>query len=148
VQLLLATTGTAADYLAALRSEVTADAKAGRALAKRKRLHLTPPAQRELVSGHVDPRLLYVLGRLAAARAVYVTGFGDTAPGASPQALLRSLTVGRLVHGSGRHRVSEVASVLRMLHGLPAPYRAVTSEQQLAGGQVVLTIEFPAPSPV
>lgn len=148
VQVLVATSETPAGYLAAVRREVTTDAMAGRALAKRPRLHLSAGAGRELVSGRVDPRLLYVIARLAAPRPVYVTGFGDIGPGAGWPALLRSVTIGRLVHGSGRHRVSEVASVLGLLRGLRAPYRAAISEQRLADGQIMLTVEFPVPSPL
>jgi hypothetical protein len=139
---------TGTGYPTAARRAVAASAKAGRALARNRRLHLAVTAQRVLVSGRVDPRLQVVLRRLLAAHPVYVLGFGDTGPGASWPALLRSVSIGRLVRGTGRHRVSDLAAVLRLLRAQGAPYRPAVVQQRLAGGQIVLTIEFPAPSPL
>jgi hypothetical protein len=139
---------TGTGYLTAARRAVAASGKAGRALARNARLHLSGSARRVLDGGLVDTRLQVVLKRLLAAHPVYVIGFGDAGPGASWPALLRSVTIGRLVHGTGTHRFSELAAMLRLLHAQGAPYRPGVYQERLAGGQALLTIEFPAPSPL
>jgi hypothetical protein len=146
VQVRSTTTGTAAAYQAALRQAIAASRTAGRALARDGRLRLYGVSRQQLLSGLVDPRLLVVLRRMLAAYPVYVTGFGDAGPGAGWPAQLRSVHLDGLVRGTGKHRVSDLSGVLRLLRGQRAPYRAILRAGQ-AGGRVTLTVEFPAPSP-
>jgi hypothetical protein len=138
--------GTGATYLAAVRHQMAASGKTGRGLLRNRRLHLFGAARAEVASGRVDPRLLVVLGRLAAAYPIDVTAFGDSGPGAGWPSQLRSVSIDGLVRGTGRHKVSNVRAVLRLLHGQRAPYRASVRQQQSAGGRVMLIIQFPAPS--
>jgi hypothetical protein len=146
VQVRNTTTGTAAAYQAALRQAIAASRTAGRALARNGRLRLYGASRQQLLSGLVDPRLLVVLKRMLAAYPVYVTGFGDAGPGAGWPAQLRSVHLDGLVRGTGKHRVSDLSGVLRLLRGERAPYRAILRAGQ-AGGRVTLTVEFRAPSP-
>lgn len=147
VQVRVTTTATAAKYLAAARRELAADAKTGRVLAANPRLHLSRTARRQLVSGYVDPRLLVVLGRLLVAQQLYVPSFGAPGPGGSWPDLLRSVTVNRLVRGTGKHRVNAAPALLRLLRAQHPPYRASLLEQSLPGG-LTLTVQFAAPSPL
>jgi hypothetical protein len=139
---------TAAAFRVAARSAITADAKNGRSLARNRRLHLGGPARAQLASGLVDPRLEVVLGKLLAAHPVYVVGFGNADPGAGWPAELRAVTITGLVRGAGRHRVSELGAVLRLLHSQPVRYRPTVKQGLGPGGEVTLTIGFPAPGPL
>jgi hypothetical protein len=139
---------TPAAFRTAARVAIAADAKSGRNLARVRRLHLSAAARAQLGSGLVDPRLVFLLGELAAAKPVYVTGFGDADPGIAWPAELRSVTVTGFVRGTGRHRVNVLGAVLRLLHSQPARYRAVLQQATGPGGEVTLTIGFPAPGPL
>jgi hypothetical protein len=140
--------GTPAAYRAAVRAAVAADAKSGRKLARNHRLHLAGPARAQLLSGLVDPRLVFLLGKLVATYPVYVTGFGNANPGAAWPAELRAVTITGLLRGSGKHRVGDVGAVLRLLRRQPARYRAVILKGTSPGGEVTLTIGFRAPGPL
>lgn len=138
---------TPAAFRAAVRSAIAADAKSGRNLARNHRLHAGGAVRAVLASGLVDPRLEVLLGKLLAAHAVYLTGFGNADPGAAWPAELRAVTITGLVRGSGRHRVSDLGAVLRLLRSQPARYRALVKRGSGPGG-VTLTIGFPAPGPL
>jgi hypothetical protein len=140
--------GTPAAFRVAARAAIAADAKSGRNLAREHRLHLAGTARAELGSGLVDPRLVFLLGRLVAVSPVYVTGFFNANPGVAWPAELRAVTITGLVLGSGRHRVSTVGAVLRLLRSQPARYRAVIRQGSGPGGEVALTIGFLAPGPL
>jgi len=122
---------------------------AGRALASDTSVHVHGTARFELTSGWVDMRLLIVLHRLAAGHAVYIVRFGDAGPGlpvGHSAPLLRVAVLGGLVAGHGRHQVSQLASVLRLLRRQPEPYHAELTVTDLAGGKVTVGIEFLVPS--
>jgi hypothetical protein len=138
---------TPAAFAAATRTAIASAARNGRNLARNRRLRLSNAARGQLRSGLVDPRIVHVLARLVAVYPVAVTAFGDADPGAAWPAELRSVTIAGLVHGTGRNRVSEIGSVLRVLRRLPAPYRG-TVRQAAPGGVVTLTIQFAAPGPL
>jgi hypothetical protein len=89
-----------------------------------------------------------VLGRLLAAHPVYVAGFGDAGPGARWPSELRAVNIIDLGRGTGKHRVSDLSSVLRLLRGQRSPYRPLVRQTHSPRGRITLTIEFPAPSPV
>lgn len=140
--------GTPLAFRVAARSAIVADAKSGRNLARNHRLHLGGPARAQLASGLVDPRLEVLLGKLVAVHPVYVIGFRDADPGAAWPAELRVVTITGLVRGSGRHRVSDLGAVLRLLRSQPARYRGVVQQGLGPGAEVTLTIGFPAPGPL
>jgi hypothetical protein len=140
--------GTPAAFRAAARAAIIADAKSGRNLARNHRLHLSAAARAQLGSGLVDPRLVFLLGQLVAAKPVYVTSFGNADPGVAWPAELRSVTITGFVGGSARHRVNVLGAVLRLLRSQPARYRAIVQQGIGPGGEVALTIGFPAPGPL
>jgi hypothetical protein len=140
--------GSPAAFRAALHGAIAADAKLGRSLIHDYRLHLAGPARAQLGSGLVDPRLEFLLARLVAAHAVYVTGFGNANPGLASPAELRAVTITGLVRGTGKHRISDLSAVLRLLRSQPAGYRAAIQQGSGPGGEVTLTIGFRAPGPL
>jgi hypothetical protein len=142
VVLRVTSVGGAAGYRAAARATVVASARAGRALAAGGRVQASVAAQRQLVSGRVDPRLLSVLGKLAAKQASYLVNFADAARGASWPSLLRSATLGGFAHSS------YMVTAFSDLSGLLAPYGGTVAKLHLPGGITELTIEVPAPSPM
>jgi hypothetical protein len=95
----------------------------------------------------VDPRIMVVLHRLTVSHQVHIARFADSGPGATPGTPLRVAVLGDLVVRHGRHVVSHVAGMLAALERQGAPYHPAVSRTNLAAGKVVLTIEFPAPSP-
>jgi hypothetical protein len=137
-----------AAFRSAARAALAGAVKRGKSLSRNRRVHLAGQARRQLLSGLIDPRLLVVLDRLVAAHPVELIGFGSAAPGTAWPAQLRSVTITGLVHGSGRHRTSDVAAVLRLLHRQPVAYRPTVQQGKGTDGAVTLTIEFPAPSPL
>jgi hypothetical protein len=142
---------TAAAFRPAALAAIGRDAKNGRYLASNRRLHLSAVARRQLVRGRVDPRLVHVLARLLAVRAlrgVHVTAFGSADPGVAWPAELRSATIAGLTRGAGRHRAGDLALVLRLLRSQPARYRASVQEQAGRRGQITVLIGFPAPGPL
>ncbi len=148
VQVRVVSTGTPAAFRAAAKAAVAADKRLARTLSRARRLHLYGSSRQELLTGLVDRRLMVVLGRLLTAHPVYVAGFGDAGPGASWPSELRAVNIVDLVRGTGKHRVSDLSSVLGLLHRQRSPYRPMVSQKHSPGGRVTLTIEFPAPSPV
>ncbi len=140
--------GTPGAFRAAARAAIAAGAKSARNLARDRRLHLARTARARLGSGLVDPRLVFLLGRIALAYPVYVTGFFNANPGSAWPAEFRAVTITGLVLGSGRHRVSNLGGVLRLLRSQPPRYRAVIQQGSGPGGEVTLTIEFRAPGPL
>jgi hypothetical protein len=125
---------------------------AGRALVKSRRARLRSAPQRDLQAGAVDPRLITVLHRMAAAAKIYVLNFSnpaspaDPAAAGDPAAPLRVAEVGGLLSQRDGHQVSEVKAMLKLLRKQQAPYLAGLRVRYQAG-KPVLTITFPAPSP-
>jgi hypothetical protein len=148
VQVRVVSTSAPAAFRAAVKGAVAADRKLGRTLSRDRRLHLYGSSRHELLTGLVDRRLLVVLGRLLAAHPVYVAGFGDAGPGARWPSELRAVNIIDLGRGTGKHRVSDLSSVLRLLRGQRSPYRPLVRQTHSPRGRITLTIEFPAPSPV
>jgi len=148
VQVVLTAVTTTTAFAAAAKHALAASASAGRALDHNARLHMSGALRHVLTGGDVDMRLLVLLQRLLAAHSVHVVGFGDTGPGATWPAQLRSVTIDGFVQGSGKHQVSDLAAVLKLLRSQRAPYRASLQEVPAANGEVTLVIQVPAPSPL
>jgi len=129
-------------YRAAARATVRAGVLAGRALVARRSITVSATAKRQLASGRVDPRLLSVLGKLAAKKDIYLAAFGDTGPGAAWPSPLRSVTLGRF---SGP---SPMQAAFRALRTLLARYRGKVAKLHRPGGVIDLTVRMPAPSPM
>jgi hypothetical protein len=118
---------------------------AGRALVKSKLARLRSAPQQDLLAGSVDPRVITVLRRLAAAQKIYVLSFSNPAGPADQASPLRVAQVGGLVSTRGGRQVSELKAVLKLLRSQHPPYAAQVQVRYQAG-KPVLTISFPAPS--
>jgi hypothetical protein len=111
------------------------------------RLRLTPAAWAGLSAGDVDPRLLEVLGRLAARHRLDISDLSPAAgedPTGSPA---RSVTVTAVDGAPVGVSTPAVADVLHSLRTQPPPYRPDRSAVATGSGQQVLVISYLAPSP-
>ncbi len=123
-----------------LRSRVGAE------LSRNHRLRVPAGAARQLRSGRVDTRLLAALATLADLHPLRVIGFGDSGPGASAFVPLRSALIET---GLPTADVVWAHAVLRSLAAQQPPYRpSRTAIVQLAGGQLAVRFEYPAPGPL
>jgi hypothetical protein len=139
----------AADGPAAYRSELSADLRArkaaGAVLAANKRISVSGVAKAQLVAGQVDIRLVTVLAFLAAQQPVHIVGFGGLAPGAGSAVPLRWAYLGAATAAAGLR----AGSIIAFGRALRPPYAPLwLGTARLPGGQVVVRIEFAAPSPV
>jgi hypothetical protein len=132
--------GTAA-YRTALAVDVRARLEAGLQLVNDRRVTATPAARAALVSGLVDSRLLITLAAMAAAEPVRIVSFGDAGPGSSPGLPLRSAQI--QADGATGNNMLAFARAQR------PPYLPARSGLfRGPAGQVILSIQFAAPSPL
>jgi hypothetical protein len=131
----------AAAYLANLKADWQERRSAGGALASVRRITLSATARRQMDTGQVDTRLLFILTELASQHPADILAFGDLAPGASPEVPLRSVTLA--VDGSANLR-----SMLDVLRSQRGAFRAAQVETMRRDGQSVMVIEFAAPMPL
>jgi hypothetical protein len=130
-----------AAYRSALAADLAARRRAGAQLLHNPQLTATPAAQRDLLSGRVDARLLITVAAVAADWPVRIVAFGDAGPGASPGVPLRAAEVQTALPEMLRR-------ILGFLHAQRPPFRAAQSGIAGRAGRPVLTIEFGAPSPL
>jgi hypothetical protein len=143
----VAADGSAA-YLRSLQADATARRAAGALLPRNPHLRVSPAGRRELAAGQVDARLLSVIAALATPYHVDITGFGAPAAGASPGVPVRSADISPAAAGSGQDAAT-LNSMRRFLLAQQATFRpADVTTVRLASGQIVLHIEFTAPSPL
>jgi hypothetical protein len=147
VQLRLSVPGGAAAYQQDASRALAARRTAGRALVLAGRVHMHAAAEHELDAGLVDPRLVVVLNRLAAAHPFYLVRFSDSGPLAGSAVPFRLAEIDGLLTRSGHRQVSELSAVLKLLRAQRAPYLAELTVLHQASGRVIVTVEFPAPSP-
>jgi hypothetical protein len=134
----------AAAYRAALASDLAARRHAGAQLLRNPLLTASPVARGELLAGRVDPRLLITLAAVADAGPVHITAFTDAGPGADAGLPLRAAELTAAASGAAGLR-----GVLAFLRAQRPPYLPATAGiAPGAGGSSVLTVEFPAPSPL
>jgi hypothetical protein len=129
-----------AAYMATEKTDLQARVAAGRELLGNTNVLLPAVARRQLLAGQVDVRLLITLAGLAHRYRVEVRGFGDAGPGATTGVPLRSMTLAMTSS-------SYLAQMQAFLRAQRAPLLAQTSVGG-TGRDVVLTIEFTAPSPL
>jgi len=141
----VASYGTAA-YRAALASDLAARRHAGRQLLHNPRIGITPGARHQLRGGQVDPRLLIMLAAVATAEPVDITGFAGSGPGASPGMPLRVVAITAPPRRGGTAALRGILAFARAQRQPFLPARAAIAHA--GAGPPVLTIEFPAPSPV
>jgi hypothetical protein len=138
---------------AAYRSEVSADLQARKTLGAQllniPQIVAPARARAQLSAGQVDYRLLVTIEEMASRHALRIVAFGDSGPGASPGVPLRSADLAEADVAPGTGASAYVRSMLSFLHSNGAVYvPAHASLVRLAGRQIVLRIEFAAPSPL
>ncbi len=139
----------APDYLAALSVDVKARVTAGAQLAHNPRVHTTAAARAQLSAGLVDARVLATLAALAAQHQLDVIQFGDgPGPGAGAGVPLRSADIAWTPKPGSSHKVT-LRSLLGFLQAQRPPYRpSVVKEVTSTAQQIVLRVEYSAPSPL
>jgi hypothetical protein len=139
----------APDYLAALSADVKARVTAGAQLAHNPRVHTTAAARAQLSAGLVDARVLATLAALAAQHQLDVIQFGDgPGPGAGAGVPLRSADIAWTPKPGSGHKVT-LRSLLGFLQAQRPPYRpSVVKEVTSTAQQIVLRVEYSAPSPL
>ncbi len=129
-----------AAYRAAEPSDLAARKAAGAQLLRNQRFHASARAAGQIRAGQVDSRVLVTLAALVSQRAVTVTSFGDTGPGAA--ASYRQVTVASS-GGDG-----DLTADLDQVQAQRTPYLPASATIVHLGGQAqaALRIEFGAPS--
>jgi hypothetical protein len=145
----------AAAYLSALAADLHSRKTSGTELLSSNRIALSATARGQLVAGRVDARLLITMAGLAAIHPIYVMEFDGFAPGAAYGLPLRFADVTQAGHGAHAtgtaHSVTAafVRAMTAFMRGQHSPFRPDHSQTvRTASGQVVLRIEFAAPSPL
>jgi len=131
---------------AALESQLATDRKnrisAGEQLAANKRVQASPAAQKALLAGQVDPRLLITLSALAGSVPLRLITFDDSSPGASPDVPLRGAELGTAAPAG----LPAMLTFFRAQQNQYAP--AVVGITRSANGQSVVTVRYAAPGPM
>jgi hypothetical protein len=143
----------AAAYRAQLNADLLARKTSGAALLRFGQITFSAAARRQLLAGQVDSRLLIAITSMAVVRPVYLVGFSTSAPHGDPVMPLRFADVIQAGHGSDAASRSVtrgfVRSMMKVLRSQQAPYvPAHAGSVRTATGQLVLRIEFSAPSPL
>ena len=128
-----------AAYRAAEPSDLAARKEAGAQLLRNQHFHASARAAGQIRAGQVDSRVLVTLAALVSQRAVTVTSFGDTGPGAA--ASFRQVTT-----SSSGGQVADLTADLGQVRAQRTPYLPASATIVHVGGQAALRIEFGAPS--
>ena len=134
-----------AALVASLRARKAGDAQ----LLTNHQITVSGTARAQLRSGDIDPRLPELIALMAGLQPVRIVAFGDQAPGGGPASLLRSVEFA--THVSASHLASP--AYLKWMQTLVKEQRAqylpaLTEPLTLPGGEIVLRIEYAAPSPL
>jgi hypothetical protein len=138
----------AAAYLTSLNADLRARRAAGGLLLRNSHVSVTGAARQQLTAGQVDARLLITLATLAHLDHVHVVGFGDGARGSSAGVPLRGVELASPVQAGGG-AAAYLKSALAFVRAQRPPYLAAsTALHRAAGEQLVLRIDYAAPSPL
>jgi hypothetical protein len=147
VEVRTAPPGGSAAYQRAVAADLAARRSAGTQLLHSQRIGVAGPAAGQLQAGEVDTRLLIMLAMLASQHPWRVVGFADASPGVPlTEAPFRQV----IITGPD---AADLAASLAMVRAQRGPYQAaqaaiVRLPGQAAQGQMVLRIDFAAPSPL
>jgi hypothetical protein len=135
-------------YLNSLSSDLHARLALGAELLRNGHFIATRAARAQLAAGQVDTRLLITLVTLAGTQPVYVLTFGDGGPGSSYGVPLRAAELTSPQHAPGGQR-RHLSAALAFFQAQRPPFlAAAVGLQRVSGGQLILRIEFAAPSPL
>jgi hypothetical protein len=146
----IAPDGSAA-YLRSLSSDLRARRAGGAHLLRNSHVSATGPARQQLAAGQVDARLLSILVTLAGLERVRIVSFYDGGPGSSAGLPLRAVELASppLRRGARVGQLGHLKSVLAFVRAQRAPFLASSAAlQRSSPSQVVLRIEFAAPTPL
>jgi hypothetical protein len=139
-------------YRSAFHRDLLSRKEAGTALLGNTGIAASAMARRQLLTGEVDSRLLNAIAVMASIHPIYLVAFHSFAPGAAPGIPLRVADVADAGTAPLNYRSATgqfARSMIGFLDAQRAPFRpARTQAVHLAGGHVVLRIEFAAPSPL
>lgn len=133
-----------AAYEARLAADVAARRSSGAELLRDGRIQASPAARAQLSAGQVDSRLLTNLSALASSYRVSVLQFGDAGPGASPGVPLRQAVLA--LRPAGHAAAVSAPTVAGFLREQITPFRATSYQLTQVRHQLILRIEFAAPS--
>lgn len=140
-----------AAYLSALSADLRARMANGAYLLRNSHISVPGAARRQLAAGQVDARLLSALVTLAGMERVHIVAFYDGGPGSSPGVPLRAVELASppLPRHARGGQAGYLNSVLAFVRAQRAPFLASSAGlQRISRGQVVLRVEFAAPSPL
>jgi hypothetical protein len=140
-----------AAYLSSLSSDLRARTADGLRLLGNSNISVTGAARQQLAAGQVDARLLSTLVTLAGLERVSIVSFYDGGPGSSAGVPLRAVELASppLRPGAPGGQLGYFKSVLAFVRAQRAPFLASTAAlQRISPRQVVVRIEFAAPSPL
>ncbi len=140
-----------AAYLSSLSSDLRARIAGGTHLLGNSNIGATGPVRQQLAAGQVDARLLSNLVTLAGLERVQIVSFYDGGPGSSAGVPLRAVELASppLRPGARGGQLGYLNSVLAFVRAQRAPFLASSATlQRISPRQVVVRIEFAAPSPL
>jgi Protein kinase domain len=138
-----------ANYREVQQSDARARKAADAQLLTNNRLTFSASAKAHILSGDIDPRLALLLALMAHRHPVQIVDFGDQAPGGGPASLLRSVDLVATDTSAHLTRAAYSRWIHRLVRAQRAEYHPSSlSLVTLPSGQVVLRIEYGAPSPL
>jgi hypothetical protein len=144
---LIAPHGTAA-YQSALSADLADRKTTGSSLLNDSRIAVSVTAQKQLMAGQVDSRLLLAIASLATDHPIELVGFGNIAPGGDPDVPLRFADLAENDQSAHLTGAGYVKAMRASLATVNIQFRPASRTVTLPGGQTVLRVEFTAPSPL
>jgi hypothetical protein len=144
---LIAPHGTAA-YQSALSADLADRKTTGSSLLNDSRIAVSATAQKQLMAGQVDSRLLLAIASLATDHPIELVGFGNIAPGGDPDVPLRFADLAENDQSAHLTGAGYVKAMRASLATVNIQFRPASRTVTLPGGQTVLRVEFTAPSPL
>ena len=139
----------AAAYQAAVSADLAARETAAAALLEVPGIDASAAARKELMAGQVDSRLLAAILDVGADQPIDMVDFGNIAPGQDAGVPLRYADLAENDQVDGQDSSAYVRSLITDFRKMNTQFRPASTETEvLPGGQRVLRVEFPAPSPL
>jgi hypothetical protein len=143
----IAQSGPAA-FRSAISKDLLARQHAGTELTANHSISVAASAARQLEAGQVDLRLETAIAFLSVKQPLSIVSFGTSAPGAGPGVPLRFAYLAENDAAAQLSSTAYLKSLLAGVQSLRAPYVPLSTQSvRLPTGQVVLRIEYSAPSP-
>jgi hypothetical protein len=109
---------------------------------------VSPIAETQLLAGEVDSRLLSALTSLAASLPIDIVNFQNVGPGAGADMPLRDADLATTDSAAHTSSSEYLQTLQAQLNTGPGTHPAAMITGFLSGGQDILRVEFPAPSPL